>query len=72
MSVYFDYKVHIEGSYQVATVEWHTQLPLLAVGLNLEESNNGTVNICDELVSMSFICDFWRNDRLSLYQVPIP
>jgi hypothetical protein len=50
MSVYFDYKVNLCSTYEAVTVVWHSQLPLLGVGVNVEESNGGSVYICDELV----------------------
>ncbi|KAI5750329.1 hypothetical protein M8J76_014727 [Diaphorina citri] len=49
MSVYFDYKVNLCSTYEAVTVVWHSQLPLLGVGVNVEESNGGSVYICDEL-----------------------
>lgn len=61
MTVYFDFKVNIRSGHLVNYVQWHNQLPLLAVGTRtLQPLTRTYVTIFDQLVII--VNDYkWRN-----------
>ncbi len=54
MTVYFDFKANIKSGIEFKFVEWHPQLPLLAVGYSVPEPSQSHVTVLNQLVFKIF------------------
>ena len=58
MTMYFDFKVDLKEKAVLSCIEWHQEIPLLAVGFSVPESRRTYLNIFNQMVSCYSVLNY--------------